>query len=161
MAETTKKEKFKHALVLALVGIVPSTISGLLAHCQASAEARIEAGEAEDRADENSEAVLGSVKPAFEDLESSLEHARTWSQKVTTELKELNDELGELQKDVAYLKGYVEHDSRGRYKPKTASADKPAPTSNVPMPAPKKPAARLPDNLADAKAQHKLGAFAK
>lgn len=118
-------------------------------------EAASKARSAEKRSDNNSEAVLEGVTPAVEGLQEALSQAQDWSKEVTTELEAIHKKMASLEHDVAYLRGYVDYDSRGRYRPKTptVSLDKTKP--DLPEPLTKKPSVKIPNNVQDAREQLK------
>ena len=151
------KENLKKVLLLSLIGIVPATVSGILTTCQAQMEARMGARDAEKYADESSEAVLGGTGAAIKELQRAVVESHEWSEGMTDQVKMLLEKVITLQQDVAYLKGYVEHVNKGRYR-----KERPAPTATEPkLPAPpsKKPSVALPEDLADAKQQLRDGVF--
>jgi hypothetical protein len=143
-------EKRKHAILLALIAIVPPTVSGLLSHCQSAVEARAKAKSAkqsaETHADETSEALLDEVNLAIEELQAAVTASQEWAEATTTEVKKLNAKAEELDKATTFCKAYIQFDSRGRYRPPTetsAGAGKPsAPEMRHP-----KPSIKLPDNI--------------
>ena len=149
-------EKSRQNLMLAMIAIIPATVSGVLSNCQARMDASSKARSAEKRADKNSEAVLGGVTPAVDGLQEDLSKTQDWSKEVISELKELHDKIGDLEHEVAYLKGYVAYDSKGRYRAPTPKMDKTKP--EVPEPLMKKPSVKIPDNIKDAREQLQSGA---
>ena len=66
-------------------------------------------------------------------------------------MESLHRKLASMEQEVAYLRGYVDYDSRGRYRPKTTTKvlDKP----DLPAPLMKKPSVKIPDNIKDAREQ--------
>ena len=115
---------------------------------------RSKARSAEKRSDSNSEAVLEGISPAVEVLQENISKIQDWSVELTSELKELNEKVSSLEHETAYLKGYVDYDSRGKYNPPVVVEDKVK--LDLPAPLIKKPVPKVPESVMDAREQFKM-----
>ena len=148
----TLSDKAKSNITLALIAIVPATLSGVLSFCQSTMEMRSKAADTKEHADETSEAVLEGTAPAIEELQGLVIGLQEWSADTAGELIELKDKVAELKEDAQFCKAYIQFASRGRYKEPVKLPEIFPTKPTVPQMKKPRPAAQVPRELSDLKA---------
>ena len=151
------KGETKKKVLLALIAIVPATVSGVLSNCQARYEARAKAKSAETN---SVGTTLESLKPAIKELQDIQKKNSEWARGINKDHHKMDAHVDQLRKDVEYCKAYIDFATRGKYKEKYVPAYDPVASAieivddvmgDRPPPAPRTKA-RLPSNAKQAKA---------